>query len=126
MALADRSAPAQAAFANTNLYTRGGPDVADTRGNSMVSFGHSSGRCWAIRKILIIGDHVQVQKHAEKLQYAKEQAALAAITGVLPGMGKAVYANALQELDWDPTLAAKLLLEFQQAKAEQLQDVNKV
>lgn len=69
---------------------------------------------------------MQVQKHAEKLQYAKEQSALAALTGVLPGLGKAVYAIALQELDWDPTLAAQLLLQFQQAKANEWQDVKKV
>ena len=69
---------------------------------------------------------MQVQKHAEKLQYVKEQAALAALTDNLPGFGKAVYANALHELDWDQTLAAKLLSEFQQAQAVQLQDIKKV
>ena len=67
-----------------------------------------------------------MQKHAEKLQYAKEQAALAAITGVLPGLSKAVYAVALQQLDWDPTLAAQLLIQFQQAKGQELQEVNQV
>lgn len=69
---------------------------------------------------------MQVQKHAEKLQYVKEQAALAALTENLPGFGKAVYASALQELDWDQTLASKLLSEFQQAQALQLQDLKKV
>ncbi len=127
MSLADRSAPAQASFGNISLYTRGGPDVADTRGSSMVSFHRWYDNLHLpARPCLTNMFWLQVQKHAEKLQYAKEQAALAAITGVLPGMSKAVYAVALQELDWDPTLAAQLLLQFQQAKAEQLQDVSKV
>ena len=69
---------------------------------------------------------MQVQKHAEKLQYVKEQAALAALTDNLPGLAKAVYAVALQELDWDQTSAAKLLSEFQQAQAVPLQDLKKV
>lgn len=69
---------------------------------------------------------MQVQKHAEKLQYVKEQAALAALTENLPGFGKAVYANALQEFDWDQTSAAQLLSEFQQAQAVRLQDLKVV
>ncbi|KAK9824690.1 hypothetical protein WJX72_012426 [[Myrmecia] bisecta] len=79
------------------MFTRGGLDAPDTRGESMV------------------------QKHLEKLQKEKEVAALAKLRDTLPLMSPAVCILALQEAAWDDSRALLLLQLFQQARGEQLQ-----
>ncbi|KAK9836123.1 hypothetical protein WJX81_003270 [Elliptochloris bilobata] len=90
----DRAGNNQVALMEPTLFTRGG--MEDTRGASMV------------------------QKHAEKLQRAKEEAALDKLRAQWPEMSEAVLVLALEDADWETDHATLLLHRFQSALGPQL------
>ena len=63
---------------------------------------------------------VQVQKHAEKLQRAKEEAALGKLRAQWPELSEAVLVLALEEVSWETDLATLLLHKFQSALGPKL------
>ena len=69
---------------------------------------------------------VQMQRHADKLQRAKEEAALKAMRRLLPDMSPGVWILALQECDWDVENATILLNTFKAVKADDLQQIQDV
>jgi len=79
-----------------DLFTRGGPDVPDDRGMSMVA------------------------KHREQMQTAKESRALSKLAILIPQLGPGVHALALEECGWDEERAVSLLRAFQAARPDQL------
>ncbi|KAL4433824.1 hypothetical protein ABPG75_000265 [Micractinium tetrahymenae] len=83
------------------LYTRGGPNVPDNRGQSMVA------------------------KHLEKQQKEKERRAMERLHLLLPALGPTVRAVALQECNWDEERALTMLRRFQVAKADDLSKLHK-
>ena len=62
----------------------------------------------------------QVQKHAEKLQRAKEEAALGKLRAQWPELSEAVLVLALEEVDWETDRATLLLHKFQSALGPKL------
>lgn len=79
------------------VYTRGGPNMPDARGQSMVA------------------------KHADKLQQEKEERAMTKLAALMPRLSKATHAVALQECGWDDELALTMLRQFESAKAQDLE-----
>ena len=72
----------------------------------------------------LLGD-AQVQKHAEKLQRAKEEAALATLRAQWPEMSEAVLVLALEDADWETDRATLLLHRFQGARGALLDSLAK-
>lgn len=66
-----------------------------------------------------------MQKHAEKLQRAKEEAALAKLRAQWPEMSEAVLVLALEDVDWETDRATLLLHRFQSARGAQLDTLAK-
>ena len=62
----------------------------------------------------------QVQKHAEKLQRAKEEAALGKLRAQWPELSEAVLVLALEEVSWETDHATLLLHKFQSALGPKL------
>ncbi|GMH39198.1 hypothetical protein BSKO_07096 [Bryopsis sp. KO-2023] len=85
----------------TTVYTRGRPGDEDNRGSSMV------------------------QKHLEKLQLEKEDAAMSKLHGLMPQLGSIVRDLALKETEWCVEKAALLLRRFQVANASKLSQLHK-
>ncbi|KAL4450751.1 hypothetical protein ABPG77_001107 [Micractinium sp. CCAP 211/92] len=83
------------------LFTRGGPNVPDNRGQSMVA------------------------KHMEKQQKEKETRAMERLHLLLPALGPTVRAVALQECNWDEERALTMLRRFQVAKTDELSKLHK-
>ena len=69
---------------------------------------------------------VQMQIHAEKLQRAKEEAALKAMALLVPDLSPAVWVLALEEVNWDVEEATVLLNTFQAAKRKELAEIQQV
>ncbi|KFM23580.1 hypothetical protein F751_2839 [Auxenochlorella protothecoides] len=88
--------------ATTELFTRGGPDMADNRGQSMVA------------------------KHLDKLQKNKEDAAVAKLKALMPHVGPVAREMALQECGWDTERALALLRKFALSNAQELSTIQKV
>ncbi|KAL6780723.1 hypothetical protein ACKKBF_B12010 [Auxenochlorella protothecoides x Auxenochlorella symbiontica] len=87
--------------ATTELFTRGGPDMADNRGQSMVA------------------------KHLDKLQKNKEDAAVAKLKALMPHIGPVAREMALQECGWDTERALALLRKFALSNAQELSTIQK-
>lgn len=68
----------------------------------------------------------QVQKHTEKLQREKEDAAFKNLSASFPDLGKTVLAHALQECNWEADQALKLLERFHSAAADILENLKQV
>ena len=62
----------------------------------------------------------QVQKHAEKMQRAKEEAALGKLRAQWPELSEAVLVLALEEVSWEMDHATLLLHKFQSALGPKL------
>ncbi|EFN57120.1 hypothetical protein CHLNCDRAFT_143975 [Chlorella variabilis] len=92
---------ADATPSTEQLYTRGGPNVPDNRGLSMVA------------------------KHLEKQQKEKEARAMERLHLLLPALGPTVRAAALQECNWDEERALTMLRRFQVAKVDELSKLHK-
>lgn len=95
------AAATEGAQPGEQLYTRGGPNVPDNRGQSMVA------------------------KHMEKQQKEKERRAMERLHLLLPALGPTVRAVALQECNWDEERALTMLRRFQVAKADELSKLHK-
>ena len=67
-----------------------------------------------------------MQRHAFKIQTAKEEAAVLAIKVRFSKLSPAVMLLALEETDWEVEQAAKLLDRFQDVKKAQLADLHTV
>lgn len=65
-------------------------------------------------------------RHANKLQKAKEDAALLAIRRLQPDLSPAIWVLALGECDWDPNRASDLMNAFKEAKSKQLSAIQNV
>ena len=61
-----------------------------------------------------------MQKHSEKLQRAKEEAALGKLRAQWPELSEAVLVLALEEVSWETDLATLLLHKFQSALGPKL------
>lgn len=61
-----------------------------------------------------------MQKHAEKLQRAKEEAALGKLRAQWPELSEAVLVLALEEVSWETDHATLLLHKFQSALGPKL------
>lgn len=83
------------------LFTRGGLDMPDTRGATLVA------------------------KHAERQQKEKEERAMSKLHQLLPHLGKATHAVALQECNWEEDRALAMLRMFAVSKAEDLRQLQK-
>lgn len=83
------------------FYTRGGPDVPDARGRSMVA------------------------KHAEAMQNEKESRAMAKLAALVPHLSAATQAVALQESDWNDERALAMLRQFISAYPDELRKLRK-
>ena len=81
------------------LFTRGGLDMPDNRGATLVA------------------------KHAEKVQKEKEERAMSKLGQLLPHLGAATHAIALQECNWEEDRALAMLRMFAVSKAEELRKV---
>jgi hypothetical protein len=69
---------------------------------------------------------LQVQKHTERLQKEKEEAAMGKLRLALPDISPAVLALALQEGSWETDKAEQLIQLFLSAKGRQLAELQKV
>lgn len=69
---------------------------------------------------------MQMQQHANKLQRAKEEAALKAMRRLLPDMSPAVWVLALEECNWDVEPAVVMLNNFKTAKSSEILRLQKV
>ena len=87
--------------ADGELYTRGGPNMPDLRGVSMVA------------------------AHQEKMQKDKEEKAMEKLRILLPHINPAVHVLALQESDWDDGRALISLRKFSAAHAADLKSLQK-
>lgn len=67
-----------------------------------------------------------MQRHAEKLQRAKEEAALKVMRKTVPDLSPAVWVLALEECSWDAERATVLLNTFESAKRQELSTIQKV
>jgi hypothetical protein len=67
-----------------------------------------------------------VQKHTERLQKDKEEAAMAKLRLALPDVSPAVLALALQEVKWETDQAEHLVQRFLAARGKQLAELQKV
>ena len=67
-----------------------------------------------------------MQRHADKLQRAKEEAALKAMKRLLPDMSPAVWVLALEECNWDVEPAVILLNQFTTANGSEILRIQKV
>ena len=85
----------------TDMFTRGGPNQPDMRGQSMVA------------------------KHADKLQKEKEAQALEKLLLLLPRLSPVTHAIALEECEWDAEKALSMLRSFQSEKSVELQEIHK-
>lgn len=90
-----------AAPAGGELFTRGGPNVPDQRGLSMVA------------------------RHQEKLQQEKERRGMEKLRALMPHLSPAVHAMALEKLEWDEERALIALRKFSATKAEELKALQK-
>lgn len=61
-----------------------------------------------------------MQKHFEKLQQEKEDAAMSKLQSLMPQLGSIVRDLALKEVDWNVDKAALLLRRFQVSNASKL------
>eukprot|EP00887_Chlorella_sp_A99_P003746 scaffold7.g3746.t1 len=86
---------------DAQLFTRGGPNMPDNRGQSMVA------------------------KHLEKQQKEKENKAMEKLKLLAPQLGPAVRAMALQECDWSEDKAVVMLRRFQVGTVEELLKLQK-
>lgn len=66
-----------------------------------------------------------MQRHAEKLQRAKEEAALKAMKRLVPNLSPAVWVLALEECSWDVERATVMLNTFQASRGEELVEIEK-
>jgi hypothetical protein len=69
---------------------------------------------------------MQVQKHREKVQQEKEDAAVEKLASLMPQMGGMVRALALTKTNWDVESALSMLRQFQVACLDKLNAVTKV
>ncbi|KAI7841757.1 hypothetical protein COHA_004623 [Chlorella ohadii] len=99
--VANGAGAAGAGPSSGELFTRGGPNVPDNRGQSMVA------------------------KHLEKQQKEKEARAMERLHLLLPALGPTVRAVALQQCNWDEEKALTMLRRFQVAKADELSKLHK-
>ena len=67
-----------------------------------------------------------MEKHFQKLQQEKEEAASVKLQALMPQFGQKVRTAALKESDWVPQKAALLLRRFQVANASRLSRLHKV
>lgn len=121
---------------DTGLFTRGAAGMADDRGESMV--GHSKSNkvvgTASPQKASGINQSLhprplplpQVQKHTERLQKEKEEAAMSQIKEELPSISPAVLALALQEAQWEVVPAIQLVQMFLNVRGIQLAELQKV
>lgn len=66
-----------------------------------------------------------MQQHANKLQRAKEEAALKAMRRLLPDMSPAVWILALEECNWDVEPAVIMLNTFKVARSDEIHRLEK-
>lgn len=118
---------------SAEIFTRGGQDAGDNRGQSMVRLLFRSGRGCIYNPLTRCDDgnemsilYWQVQQHAEKLQKAKETNSLAKLRALMPHIGGPTLDLALRECQWDPDRAASLLRMFAIAHAKDLGSIQKV
>jgi len=83
------------------LFTRGGPNMPDTRGKSMVAV------------------------HLDKLQKEKEEHGMEKLRLLMPQLSAATHAVALQECNWEEDKAVAMLRLFVAKKAGELKILNK-
>ncbi len=69
---------------------------------------------------------LQVQKHTDRLQKEKEEAAMSQIKEELPSVSPAVLALALQEAKWEVKPAVHLVQLFINVKGMELAELQKV
>ncbi len=69
---------------------------------------------------------MQMQQHANKLQRAKEEAALKAMRRLLPDMSPAVWVLALEECNWDVEPAVVMLNTFKSANSAEIMRIQRV
>jgi hypothetical protein len=69
---------------------------------------------------------MQVQKHQQKVQQDKEDAAVEKLASLMPQMGSMARALALTKTNWDVEAALSMLRQFQVACLEKLNVVTKV
>lgn len=69
---------------------------------------------------------MQVQRHTERLQKEKEEAAVSKIKEELPSVSPAVLALALQEAKWEVPPAVELVQLFLSVRGVQLTELQKV
>ena len=84
------------------MFTRGQPGDADTRGESLV------------------------QKHLNKVQQELEDVAMGKLAALMPQMGDMVRALALSKVNWDVDAALGMLRQFQVANLDHLNALSKV
>ncbi len=68
----------------------------------------------------------QVQKHREKMQAEKENAALEKISALMPQLGTSLHIAALKEADFEVEPAVAMLRRFHTDHEEQLKALHKV
>ena len=134
--VANGAGAAGAGPSSGELFTRGGPNVPDNRGQSMVSRGSQNQglqpqgrrrrccrhgrRCCRPAFCSRAGltapapfGRPQVAKHLEKQQKEKEARAMERLHLLLPALGPTVRAVALQQCNWDEEKALTMLRRFQ-------------
>ena len=84
-----------------DLFTRGGPNMPDTRGKSMVAV------------------------HLDKLQKEKEERGMEKLRLLMPQLSTATHAVALQECNWEEDKAVAMLRLFVAKKADELKKLAK-
>jgi len=67
-----------------------------------------------------------MQRHADKLQRAKEEAAIKAMRRLLPNASPSVWVLALEECDWDVEQSTVLINTFTAARASELAEIQEV
>lgn len=67
-----------------------------------------------------------MEKHFQKLQEEKEEAAQMKLQGLMPQFGQKVRTAVLKEMDWIPEKAALMLRRFHVANASKLVQLHKV
>ena len=67
-----------------------------------------------------------MQKHYDKLQRAKEEAALAAIRRLQPEVSPAIWALALDECNWDADRASSMIAAFKVARVKEVHAIQQV
>lgn len=81
---------------------------------------------WIVPIPISLPTTLQMQQHANKLQRAKEEAALKAMRRLLPDMSPTVWVLALEECNWDVEPAVVMLNTFKAANSSEILRIQKV